>query len=73
MKSYRYWNIANTSIVSEVENYPSEILFKNNTLNENYTITMEDIKLMTEAVINKLLNDSEIVPITPETILSQDF
>ena len=34
---------------------------------------MEDIKLMTEAVINKLLNDSEIVPITPETILSQDF
>lgn len=73
MKSYRYWNVANTPVVSEAENYPSEILFKNNTLNEIYTITMEDIKLMTEAVINKLLNDSEIVPITPETILSQDF
>ena len=73
MSTYRYWSLKDNSIIDELKKYNTETLKSYENMLENIQLTMEDINLMVENALNKILGrENDLVDITPDMILSDD-
>ena len=72
MRTYRYWPVQGKDLVDEIKNYDFTVL-KGEPMNETYQFTNEDIKLMVEMVLDRIKGEDNLVDITPDMILSDDF
>lgn len=70
--NYRYWPVQGKDLVDEIKNYDFTVL-KGEPMNEAYQFTNEDIKLMVEMVLDRIKGGDNLVDITPDMILSDDF
>lgn len=73
MSTYRYWSLKDDSIIDELKKYNTETLKSYENMLENIQLTMEDINLMVENALNKILGkENDLIDITPDMILSDD-
>ena len=72
MRTYRYWPVQGKDLVDEIKNYDFTVL-KGEPMNEAYQFTNEDIKLMVEMVLDRIKGEDNLVDITPDMILSDDY
>ena len=70
--NYKYWPVQGEDLVDEIKNYDFTVL-RGEPMNETYQFTNEDIKLMVEMVLDKLKGEDNLIDITPDMILSDDF
>ena len=70
--NYKYWSVQGEDLVDEIKNYDFTVL-RGEPMNETYQFTNEDIKLMVEMVLDKLKGEDNLIDITPDMILSDDF
>ena len=70
--TYRYWQVQGKDLVDEIKNYDFTVL-KGEPMNEAYQFTNEDIKLMVEMVLDRIKGEDNLVDITPDMILSDDY
>lgn len=73
MSTYRYWALKDNSVVNELKKYNSETLKSYENMFENIQLTMEDINIMVESALKKIMGkEDELIDITPDMILSDD-
>lgn len=73
MSTYRYWALKDNSVVNELKKYNSETLKSYENMFENIQLTMEDINIMVESALKKIMGkEDELCDITPDMILSDD-
>ena len=72
MKTYRYWSVR-SDVVDEINKYPNTVVEMLN-VNEMINLTTEDIKLMVEMTLEKLIGEKEdnFVDISPNMNLSDE-
>lgn len=70
--NYKYWSVQGEDLVDEIKNYDFTVL-KGEPMNEAYQFTNEDIKLMVEMVLDRLKGEDNLIDITPDMILSDDY